>query len=83
VTFQEKYRQCSRWQDKVTIMNLYHGLALSHYSTWTIRQTASVFDVSIGLVSENLRLASALDAGSTVINCTTRQEALTKLERKR
>ena len=82
MTFIERYQIAETWQEKALVMSLYH-LAASERKDWTIKKTALVFGVSIGLASENIKLANAIDSGSHVINCKTRQEALTKLERKR
>lgn len=54
------------------IMKFYHISSKS-----TIKQTAAYFRVSVGLVSENLHLADNLE---DIINCKTRQEALSKLK---
>lgn len=83
MTFVERYRIADRWQDKVLVMNLYHTAATEMNDGWTIKQTATVFEVSIGLVSENLRLADAIDKGSDITKCATRQEALTKVDRRK
>lgn len=79
MTFVEKYGQCKSWSDKVIVMRLYHLTAIELNKGWTISQTASVFNVSVGLVSENLRLADLIDRNPSIQNIKTRQEALRKL----
>jgi len=79
MTFTERYKQESTWQGKAIIMSLYHRAMTSKLSEWTITKTATEFECSIGLVSENIKLADAIDAGIPIHNCNTRQEALTKL----
>jgi len=72
MTHLAKYQQTNSWKDKIMIMKFYHISSKS-----TIKQTAAYFRVSVGLVSENLHLADNLE---DIINCKTRQEALSKLK---
>lgn len=59
-------------------MEIYH-LAMSHREKgWTQTNTARDFNVSIGLVSENLRLAHLIHSHSNIIHCKSRQEAIEK-----
>ncbi len=83
MTFVERYRMADKWQDKVLIMNLYHTAMLRGNSDWTIRKTATVFQCSVGLVSENIRLADAIDRIPAINECKTRQEALNKVDRRK
>lgn len=79
MTFKEKYEAERRWSDKVMIMEIYH-LTMSHRQKgWTLTKTATHFEVSVGLVSENLRLAKAMHKSDKFLRCETRQEALKKL----
>lgn len=82
MTFVERYQVAETWVDKVLIISIYHTAMTRGSSEWTIRKTASVFEVSVGLVSENIRLANAIDSGLPITECNTRQEALTKIERR-
>jgi len=61
------------------IMEIYHLTMIVHNKEWNLTNTAIEFNVSIGLVSENLRLAEAFHIDSKLMKCPTRQEALTKL----
>ena len=79
MTFKEKYDQSKTWQEKVSIMEAFHLVGTVKHEEWTISHTAVYFDVSLGLVSENLRLAAALFKFPTIANCETRQLALKKL----
>lgn len=83
MTFVERYQIADGWQEKVLVMSIFHSAATQGQKNWTIKQTASVFGVSVGLVSENLRLAEAIDMGSDITNCETRQNALNKIERRK
>ena len=76
MTFKEKYNQTLHWLPKITTINLYHQMMIAHKNHWTIRGTAEYFGVSIGLVSENLRLAERIDE---VKGCNSRKEALLKI----
>lgn len=73
MTLREKFEKCITWQDKVRYINLYHALMTFRKDKWNIRKTALYFGISIGLVSENLRLAEHMDH---VKQCITRKEAL-------
>jgi hypothetical protein len=41
-------------------MEYYHLAMTLRNKTWGVRETANYFDVSIGLVSENIKIAGAL-----------------------
>lgn len=79
MTFIERYQQEKTWHGKATVMSLYHMAMCHREKDWTIKLTAEHFNVSIGLVSENLRLANAIHANSKILKCESRQEALKKL----
>lgn len=79
MTFQERYNQETTWHGKVLVMEIYH-LAMSHrVKGWTITRTAEYFECSIGLVSENLRLAHTIHVNEKILKCESRQDALKKL----
>jgi|GEM_PF-4062080 len=79
MTFLERYEQETSWQGKAIVMELFHLAMTVRDKQWTMNQTAQSFSVSIGLVSENLRLAGAIHTYPSFITITTRQEALKKL----
>lgn len=79
MTFAEKYQLEDTWDGKVLIMNLYHLARIVQFKGWTLANTAQEFNVSIGLVSENIRLANAINADERILKCKSRQEALKKL----
>lgn len=60
MTYREKYRASSKWQNRVKIMYLYHVTLVSTQKRWSVEKTADYFRVSKGLVSENLNLAANL-----------------------
>ncbi len=63
------------------MMSLYHaGRKLVGH--WSVDDTARAFSVSIGLVSENLKLAKAFDDRPELAKVRSRQEALDILSKK-
>jgi hypothetical protein len=81
--FYERYKLEQTWQGKVIIMEIYH-LAMSQIRKgWTIQKTANNFHCSIGLVSENLRIADALHTEPDLLNCESRQNVLSKIDRRK
>lgn len=56
MTYKEKYDSSDSWQDKVATMNLFHRIMVVKHKTWTMKNTAKYFDVSLATVSENTKL---------------------------
>lgn len=79
MTFLEKYQSEKTWYNKVTVMELYHMTMCYRWKEWTLSKTAEYFEVSIGLVSENLRLAHTIHIDDAILKCESRQDALRKL----
>lgn len=79
MTFVEKYNSETTWHGKAMIMEIYHLAMTQRLKNWTITKTAEHFSVSIGLVSENLRLAHAIHDDPNILAIPSRQEALRKL----
>ena len=73
MTHLEKYQGCINWRDKVSIMYLYYMDSPKR----SVSQVALYFNVSTGLVSENLKLFKNLDK---VSECKSRAGALSKLK---
>lgn len=83
LTFKDKYNECKTWQDKSICIALYHTAMMIKYPTWTITDTSLYFEVSIGLVSENVRLAKEIDSGNKkIVSAKTREEGLKMIERR-
>lgn len=81
VTFKEKYAEVRRWQEKAVLISLYHTAMGLRYPSWTLSDTAQHFGVSIGLVSENIKLAKAIDVpNSKLMQIETREKALRYLD---
>jgi hypothetical protein len=81
MTFKARYNAETTWHGKVTVMEIYHLAMCQREKGWTITKTAEHFECSIGLVSENLRLAQAIHTSEKLLQCESRQEALKKWRR--
>ena len=81
MTFKERYDTEQTWHGKAIIMEILHLAGRLNYPDWTLAKTAHVFEVSIALVSENLKLADAIHRNERLTRCKTRQEALQKVSR--
>jgi len=79
MTFRERYVEADNWQSRATIMEAYHLLMIVSKRRWSVTSTAKYFGVSIGLTSENLRLAEASHINSKILTLASRQEALRSL----
>lgn len=79
MTFKERYSREQTWHGKAMIMEIYHLAMTQREKGWTISDTAKHFTCSIGLVSENLRLAHAMHKNHRLIELPTRQDALKRL----
>jgi len=67
------YVQAKTWQRKVILIAMYHSYHKIDKPLWKLSDTSKYFNVSIGLVSENLNLFKNYDK---VKNCLTRKDAL-------
>jgi hypothetical protein len=86
MTFLERYDNESTWHGKASIMEIYH-LAMCHRMklliiNWTLTDTSKYFGVSVGLVSENLRIAQEINNNPDILKCESRQSALKRINRK-
>lgn len=68
------------WHGKALVMEIYHLAMCNKIKEWTVQKTATYFNVSIGLVSENLKLARAIHTDEKIIKSNSRQDALNKLK---
>lgn len=62
-------------------MELYHLTQVATVPKWTITHTAIYFECSLGLVSENLRLAHTIHTHPSIIECATREDALKQMRK--
>lgn len=79
MTFLERYEIEPTWHGRAMIMEIYHLAQTLRHKGWTISRTAETFKVSIGLASENLKLAQAIHINERILECKSRQEALKKV----
>jgi hypothetical protein len=79
MTFRERYRKEDTWHGRVVIMEIYHLTMLHQDGNWTVSKSADYFGCSLGLMSENLKIAHALHSDSILIQCPSRQDALKRL----
>ena len=80
MTFLEKYQICETWHEKAILMEIYHLAMLMSDKSWKVADTASHFNCSIGLVSENLRLAHYIHSDASILKCLSRVDALKKVK---
>jgi hypothetical protein len=78
-TFIERYNQEETWYGRAMVMEILHLTMTSHNRDWSVSKTAVFFGVSVGLASENLKLAAAIHVKEDLMKCPTRQEALRKI----
>ena len=74
MTYKQKYYSCKTWHSKVLVMNLYFRLMNHIKGYFSVRAVAKYFGVSVGLTSENLKLAEKMDY--KLRNFKTRKDAL-------
>jgi hypothetical protein len=83
MTFKQKYQTCKTWQERALVINLYFRTMDARMDGKprnerpSVRSVARYFDISIGRVSEDLRLADKIDK---VRGCKTRSDALLVLK---
>ena len=78
-TYKDKYKEAKTWRRKVIIMSLFHSVLRARKKNHSVRFLAKYFEVSVGLVSENLRITAASNY-KRLIRCTTRKRALELLK---
>ena len=82
VSFKEQYERLTKWQDRATLIGLYHTAKCMQIPGWRVLDTAAYFEVSIGLVSEDIRLGKELDSNPKLAKVETREKAVGMIERK-
>lgn len=81
MNFQEKYDKCQSWQEKCIVMRLFHSAMIVRDKGWNIKKFAETTGFSSALISENLRLAEALDRFPKINDCKSRNDALNYLKK--
>lgn len=77
MTYKEAYRLERRWQRKASLISLFHHKMCLKNSKWKMRNTAKYFDISLGKVSEDIKIILNIDR---VIHCRSRHDALIMLK---
>lgn len=83
MTFLERYKTESNWAKRCIIMELYHLARITNNKNWTLTMTARDFDCSIGLVSENLKLANAIHKDEKLAEIELRMDALKRINQRK
>lgn len=60
MTFQEAIKKEKKWHRKAMLINLFHNSMLLRKKKWTMRESAKKLDISLGAISESIRLAKAI-----------------------
>lgn len=83
--FKKQYNESDSWQQKVIILSLFHSSMIIRDKNWNMKQTAAHFSISIGLVSENIRLAKELNGTKCdeLMKSATREDGLKLVERRK
>lgn len=76
MNLKDRYHAAKTWYSKVVVMEIYHLSKTSQDKNWTVTKTAKYFDCSVGLTSENLRLAEALHKNTNLVLHASRHDAL-------
>lgn len=79
MTLKESFKKEECWHRKVIILETFHLMRTIQVKTWTIKDTARDLEVSIGLVSEDLKLAKAIKADESLKDLS-RNKALKKIK---
>jgi hypothetical protein len=79
MTFFERYQQETTWHGKALVMEIFHLAMSQREKDWTIAKTAESFQCSVGLASENLRLAQCIHTDPRIIQVPTRYEAIKRI----
>lgn len=80
-SFLERYNKETTWQSKAIVMEIYHLSQCELNTQWTIYNTAHYFKVSVGLVSENLKLARIMNDTNEEFKDCSRKQALKRIRK--
>lgn len=79
MTFLEALKQEKIWHKRALMINFYHNLMLLKKKNWNMRKTAKRLEISLGMVSESIKLAKAV-VDNKEIEMMTRKNALQKIK---
>lgn len=76
-----KYHDSDKWYEKALIILVYHTIMSGTVKHWTLRMTAKKMDRSVGLVSEDIRLAQCIKLHEDImLKLPDRQSAMKKMK---
>jgi hypothetical protein len=79
MTYQDALRNTKEWHKRALLINIYHMKMLLRNKRWTYRHTAKRLDISLGLVSESIKLAKAMN-DDPMIEQMKRNDALRRIK---
>lgn len=60
MTYQDKVTKEKNWHKRAMLITYYHTAMKLRRRRWTMRMTAKKLDISIGMVSESIKLTHAI-----------------------
>jgi hypothetical protein len=61
VTFKQQFLLSETWQRKALTINLFHTYMIAKRKKWNMRLTARYFNISLGHVCEDIKLANNME----------------------
>jgi glucan phosphorylase len=74
-----RYHDSDKWYEKALIILVYHTIMSGAVENWTMRMTAKKLDRSVGLISEDIRLAQCIKDHDDMLKLPDRQSAMKKM----
>lgn len=75
MTWKEKFDKTKSWRRRAIIISLYYQMWIVRGKKKSIRTCAEYFGMSIGYISESIKIGNP-DTYSSLSHCKTREEAL-------
>lgn len=79
MTFLEALEKEKKWSNRALLINLFHNQMLLRKKKWSMRKTSKKLMISLGQVSEGIKLANAILANPELEQFT-REEVLRKIK---
>lgn len=76
MTFKERLSNETDWKKRVHIIGLFHYSMVLKNKKWRVKDSARSLGISIGQVSEDLKLCRLIEKYPILENCMTRKDAL-------
>lgn len=82
MTFKERLNSETSWSKKAMIIELFHySMVLKKGSIWKMKHSAIALDISVGRLSEDLKIARMIKAVPGLENCRDRKQVLEVIKR--